>query len=70
VINDVRAVAHLDRLSAEFPAFAIWLEPTADNLVRFVARNRHADVHPRMVITPDAAELRAALSASTGQPSV
>jgi hypothetical protein len=66
VIDDDRALAQLDRLSADFPAFAIWLEPMADNSTRFVARNRHPDVHPRMVVTSDVAELRAALSA--GQP--
>ena len=63
VSNDERAPAQLNRLTAEFPAFSIALESTADNAIRFVARNRHPDVHPRMVITPDAAELRAALNA-------
>jgi hypothetical protein len=61
--------AHLDSLCAEFPAFHIVLEPTADNTIRFVARNRHPDVHPRTVITPDAAELRTALGAGTAQTS-
>jgi hypothetical protein len=58
------AAGQADRLSAEFPAFHIALEPTADNRVRYIARGRDADVHPRMVITSDVAELHAALSAS------
>ena len=62
VINDDQASAQLHQLSVDFPAFRISLEPTVDNTTRFVARNRHPDVHPRTVITPDAAELRAALS--------
>jgi hypothetical protein len=57
----LRAAAELTRLSTEFPAFSISTEPMADNAIRFVARNRHPDVHPRTVVTSDAAELRAAL---------
>ena len=62
MIDYERAAAQLDSLSAEFPAFAISLELTAGNGIRFVARNRYPDVHPRTVITPEAAELRTALS--------
>jgi hypothetical protein len=61
--SPAEAAAQLRRLSDEFPAFFIAMEATADNRVRFVARGRHADVHPRMVITPDVAELRDALGA-------
>ena len=57
------AAAQAERLAEEFPRFAIWLEPADDNRVRYIARNRHPDVHPRTVITADVAELRAALSA-------
>jgi hypothetical protein len=64
VISDERPVSQLDLLTAEFPAFAISLEPTAGG-IRFVARNRHDGVHPRLVITRDATELRAALSVGT-----
>jgi hypothetical protein len=62
------AAIQLSQLSAEFPAFHIGMETTTYHYrVRFVARARHADVHPVLVITPDVAELRAALSAGTGQ---
>jgi hypothetical protein len=64
MIDYAWAAAQIDRLSAEFPAFHISLEPTADNRVRYVARGRNADVHPRMVITPDVTELRDALERS------
>jgi hypothetical protein len=64
--SPAEAATQLRRLSAEFPAFHIAMETTADNRVRFVARSRDADTQPRVVITPDVAELRAALSA--GQP--
>lgn len=67
--SPAEASAQLSRLSGEFPAFFIAMEVTADNRVRFVARGRDADVHPRLVITPDVAELRNALSAGTPQPS-
>jgi hypothetical protein len=69
VIDYAWAAAQVDRLSAEFPAFDIALEPTADNRVRYIARSRDANVNPRIVITPDVAELRDALSAGTTQPS-
>jgi hypothetical protein len=62
VTDDDRTLTHLDQLSAEFPSFHIVLEPTVGTALRFVARNRHPDVHPRIVITPDPGELRAALS--------
>jgi hypothetical protein len=63
VSDDEQAAAQLNRLTAEFPAFSIALESMADNAIRFVARNRHPDVHPRTVVTSDVTELRAALSA-------
>jgi hypothetical protein len=66
VIDYPNAAAQAEALSAEFPRFAICLEP-ADEKVRYIARNRHPDVHPRLVVTSDVAELRAALNA--GQPS-
>ena len=62
------AAAQAEALSQEFPRFAVWLEPAEDDKVRYIARNRHPDVHPRMVITSDAAELRATLSASRLDP--
>jgi hypothetical protein len=68
--SPAEAATQLRRLADEFPAFHIAMETTADYRVRFIARNRYGDVHPRMVMTPDAAELRDALSASTGQPSI
>jgi hypothetical protein len=61
--SPAEAASQLRRLAAEFPAFHIAMETTADHYrVRFVARGRDADVHPRVVITSDTAELRAALS--------
>jgi hypothetical protein len=66
VIDYPYAAAQAERLAVEFPRFAIWLEPAEDDKVRYIAKNRHPDVHPRMVITADVAELRATLSA--GQP--
>jgi hypothetical protein len=66
VIDYAWVADQIDRLSAEFPRFHIALEPTADNKVCYIARARSTDIHPRMVITTDAAELRDALS---GQPS-
>jgi hypothetical protein len=68
VIDYPWAAAQADLLAQEFPRFAIWLEPAEDNKVRYIARNRHPDVHPRTVITPDVAELRAALNASQLEP--
>lgn len=68
VVDYPWAAAQAERLSREFPRFAIWLEPAEDNKVRYIARNRHPDVHPRTVITQDAAELRATLSASRLEP--
>jgi hypothetical protein len=65
VIDYPNAAALAERLSQEFPGFAIWLEPAEDNKVRYIARNRHPDVHPRTVVTSDVAELRAALGAGT-----
>jgi hypothetical protein len=65
VIDYPNAAAQAERLSREFPRFAIWLEPAQDDKVRYIARNQHPDVHPRMVVTSDVDELRAALS---GQP--
>jgi hypothetical protein len=59
----LRAAAELTKLCTEFPVFSIALESTADNATRFVARNRRPDVHPRIVVTSDVAELRAALIA-------
>jgi hypothetical protein len=44
------------------------METTAHYRVRFVARNREAYVHPRTVITPDPAELRAALATAPAPP--
>lgn len=57
------AAAQAEALSEEFPRFAVWLEPAEDDKVRYIAKDRHPDVHPRMVVTSDVAELRAALSA-------
>jgi hypothetical protein len=68
VIDHPWAAAQAERLSQEFPRFAIWLEPADDDKVRYIARNRHPDVHPRTVITADVTELRAALSASQLEP--
>jgi hypothetical protein len=67
VIDYPYAAAQAEALSEEFPRFAVWLEPAEDDKVRYIAKDRHPDVHPRMVITADLAELRAALSAD--QPS-
>jgi hypothetical protein len=62
------AAIQLSQLSAEFPSFHIGMETTTYHYrVRFVARARHADVHPVLVITPDVTELRDALSAGTAQ---
>lgn len=61
VIDYPYAAAQAERLSEEFPRFAIWLEPAGDK-VRYIARNRHPDVHPRMVVTSDVTELRAELN--------
>jgi hypothetical protein len=63
VIDYPYAAAQAEALSQEFPRFAVWLEPAEDDKVRYIARNRHPDVHPRMVVTSDVTELRAALSA-------
>jgi hypothetical protein len=63
VIDYPWAAAQAEALAREFPRFAIWLEPAEDDKVRYIARNRHPEVHPRMVITADVAELRDALSA-------
>jgi hypothetical protein len=65
VIDYPYVAAQAERLSREFPRFAVSLEPAEDK-VRYIARSRYPDVHPRMVVTSDVAELRAALSA--GQP--
>jgi hypothetical protein len=66
VVDYPWAAAQAERLSREFPRFAIWLEPADGDKVRYIARNRHPDVHPRTVVTSDLAELRDALS--EGQP--
>lgn len=67
VIDYPWAQAQTERLAEDFPDFAICLEPTAGNKVRYIARGRRADVHPRMVITSDVTELRDALSAGSAQ---
>ena len=51
----------------EFPQFRIWREITTDREPRFVARRRHPGVSPHTVVTPDLAELRAALATSPGR---
>jgi hypothetical protein len=66
--SPAEAAAELSRLSAEFPAFHIAMETTVGHRVRFVARNRGADVHPRTVITPDVTELRDALTTASDPP--
>jgi hypothetical protein len=51
-------------VSAVFPGHTISVERTADNRIRYTARNRHDDAHPRIVITHDLAELHALLGGS------
>jgi hypothetical protein len=63
VIDYSNAAAQAEALAQEFPGFAVSLEPAEGDKVRYIARNRHPDVHPRMVVTSDVAELRDALSA-------
>jgi hypothetical protein len=43
--------------AANFPGHNITAERTADNRIRYTARNRHDDAHPRVVVTHDLAEL-------------
>jgi hypothetical protein len=62
VIDYPYAAAQTEALAQEFPGFAVSLEPAEDK-IRYIAKNRHPDVHPRMVVTSDVAELRAALNA-------
>jgi hypothetical protein len=64
VIDYPWVAAQAELLSQEFPRFAICLEPAEGGKVRYIARNRYPDVHPRTVVTSDVAELRAALSTS------
>jgi hypothetical protein len=66
--SPAEAASQLSRLSAEFPAFHIVMETTVGHRVRFVARSRDADVHPRTVITPDVTELRDALTTAPAPP--
>jgi hypothetical protein len=68
VIDYPWAQAQAELLAEDFPEFAICLEPTADSKVRYIARGRSADIHPRMVITSDVTELRAALSGGGSLP--
>ena len=62
-----RDPARLASTVHEFPQFRIWREITADREPRFVARRRHPGVSPHTVVTPDLAELRAALATSPGR---
>ena len=57
----------LARLQTDFPQFRIWREITRGR-GRYVARSLHPDARPHTVVTPDPAELRAALIACPGQP--
>jgi S-adenosyl methyltransferase len=62
----------LASLRASFPQFRIWPEITCGRL-RYIARGLHPGTHPHTLVTPDPAELRAALSAAPngqaiGQP--
>jgi hypothetical protein len=52
----------LAALRHEFPRYRIWLDPIPGRH-RFVARRQHPGPGPHTVITSDAAELRAALTA-------
>jgi hypothetical protein len=61
VVNEL-----LSDLSATFPAHHITAEYTADDSVRYTARSRRDDAHPRLVVTRDPAELYAVL----GTPAV
>jgi hypothetical protein len=49
-------------LTAEFPTHSIEAENTAGNVIRWIARNRTDEIHPRVVVTPYIAELREALN--------
>jgi hypothetical protein len=62
--NDLTALADLDRLRDDFPAFRIWREITPGRIV-YIARRRHPGTQPHTLVTPDPAELRTAL---TGNP--
>jgi hypothetical protein len=64
--DDPRDVAaRIGALAAEFPGHYVAAEHAADHGIRYIAGNRHAHVHPRLVVTRDLAELRAALGAGT-----
>jgi len=58
-VNDA-GTDEITSLQADFPAYQISSETVRDR-VRYVARSKHADVKPHMVITSDPAELRASL---------
>jgi len=62
--------AELASMRHEFPQFRIWQEAFADRQPRFVARRRYPGINPHTVITPDLAELRAALAGSPPQPAL
>lgn len=57
----------LASLQADFPGYKIWPEDFPDG-VRFIARSRHAGLHPHTVVTADPAELRCALNSQPGSP--
>jgi hypothetical protein len=62
------ALAELTRLRAGFPGHWIGTETIPGRGVRYLARARQHDIQPHTVITPDLAELRAALEAGRARP--
>lgn len=63
-LTPAELAARLHAAGDAFPGHAITAEHTAGNRVRYTARSRHDDAHPRVLVTSDYAELHAALSAS------
>jgi hypothetical protein len=57
------AALALTALQNDFPQFRIWSEKTQGGC-RYIARSRRLSQNPHTLITPDPAELRAALSAA------
>jgi hypothetical protein len=61
-LHPLDVAALVNALTAEFPTHSIEAEHTADSGVRWIARNRTDEIHPRVVVTPYIAELREAIN--------
>jgi hypothetical protein len=61
--------ARLNALTATFPDHYISAERWGDNRIRYIARSRHDNARPRLLITQDLAELYAVLGAGVTRPS-